>query len=229
MDDIPHMRPGVEAGTLREAMRTARVEVAEQSSAVADLRDADRARLELLQERLDRVFAQVPADVDLFDRALTEAGHPRLWIDAVTHVEMGRDRRTYRLLQDTQSRRVTLAENASLDAMAEAVTRYVARRLVARERLLVEPLAPTPIEPSLPKASQPVAKLSEPPFATEPAPAVAEPRALPQPARAQALPSQAPMPGAATNSGGRALAAFMFGLVVGAMAMLATVFVIAGR
>jgi hypothetical protein len=121
---------------LRDAIRLARVEQAERTGVVIDLRDADVARLEVLNEALDPIFSAVPATVDLFDRGISHGETPRLWIDAVTHIAMARDKRTYRLLQDTRAGRKILTESADTDAMVTAVTRYVAQRLVERERAL---------------------------------------------------------------------------------------------
>jgi hypothetical protein len=61
---------------------------------------------------------------------------PRLWIDVVAHVEMGRDKRQYRFLQETRYGRAVLAESYEAPAIAQAVMRYVAGRLVERERAL---------------------------------------------------------------------------------------------
>jgi hypothetical protein len=121
---------------LREALREARVESAERTSVVVELRDAEIARLELLNEALDPLFAQIPDTVTLFDRGISPGESPRLWIDVVAHVAMGRDKRTYRLLQDTRFGRQVLAESADIAEMAAAVTKYVARRMVERERAL---------------------------------------------------------------------------------------------
>src|SRR3974390_380712 len=85
---------------LREAVHQARVEAAERASVVVDMRDAEVARLELANEALDPLFADLPAQVDLFDRGLSRGDTPRLWIDAVAHVAMGRDKRIYRFLLD---------------------------------------------------------------------------------------------------------------------------------
>jgi hypothetical protein len=90
----------------------------------------------MLQEQLAPVLAQVPADCDLFDVALVPSEHPRLFIDMIGFVEMGRDRRLYRLLQDTRHGRVTLCETEQLDKMIEAATNYIAHRLIERERAL---------------------------------------------------------------------------------------------
>lgn len=123
---------------LKQAVHEARVEAAERSSVVVDLRDAEVARLELLNEALDPLFAEIPAEIELFDRGLSRGETPRLWVDAVVHVAMGRDKRIYRLLQDTRVGRRVLAELHEIPNVVKAVTAYVARRLVERERALEE-------------------------------------------------------------------------------------------
>jgi len=127
---------------LKDAVREARVEAAERTGVVVDLRDAELARLEILNEALEPVFAAVPKDVDLFDRGVVPGAAPRLWIDVLAHVSMGRDKRLYRFLQDTRYGRRILAESTEVKPIAEAVTRYVARRLVERERALVADTSP---------------------------------------------------------------------------------------
>jgi len=124
------------AKPLKEAVREARIEAAELSGVVVDLRDADVARLELLNEQLDPVFAEIPTNVDLFDRGISRGDTPRLWVDVIAHVEMGRDKRQYRFVQDTRYGRAVLAESYEAPEIVQAVTRYVARRLVERERAL---------------------------------------------------------------------------------------------
>jgi hypothetical protein len=119
-------------------MHQARVEAAERTSVVVDLRDAEVARLELLNEALDPLFGEIPSEAELFDRGLSRGDTPRLWIDAVAHIAMGRDKRLYRLLHDTRVGRRVLAESYEIPDMVRAVTSYVARRLVERERALDE-------------------------------------------------------------------------------------------
>ncbi len=126
------------SSTLKQAVHQARVEAAERSSVVVDLRDAEVARLELLNEALDPLFAEIPPEIQLFDRVLSRGETPRLWIDAVAHVAMGRDKRIYRLLQDSRVGRHVLAESHEIPEIVKAVTEYVARRLVERERALEE-------------------------------------------------------------------------------------------
>jgi hypothetical protein len=121
---------------LRDALRQARIESAERTGVIVDMRDADLARLEILNEALEPLFKDIPDDVELFDRALSRGDQPRLWIDAVAHVDMGRDKRTYRFMQDTRYGRTILAESPEIPEIVEAVTGYVARRIVERERAL---------------------------------------------------------------------------------------------
>lgn len=127
-----------EQPSLKTAVRDARIEAAERSGVVVDLRDAEVARLELLNEALDPLFADIPADVDLFDRGLSKGDIPRLWLDVIAHVEMGRDKRQYRFVQDTRYGRAVLAESYEIRDIVQAATRYVARRLVERERALTD-------------------------------------------------------------------------------------------
>src|SRR5450759_2868050 len=126
---------------LRDAVREARIEAAERSGVVVDLRDAELVRLELLNEALEPVFKEIPEGVELFDRGVSRGDVPRLWIDVIAHIEMGRDKRQYRFVQDTRYGRAVLAETYEILEMAQAVTRYVARRLVERERALTDDLA----------------------------------------------------------------------------------------
>lgn len=125
-------------GPLKDAVRDARIEAAERSAVVVDLRDAELARLELLNEALDPVFKEIPDDVELFDRGLSRGDVPRLWVDVVAHVEMGRDKRQYRFVQDTRYGRAVLGESYEVADIVGDVTRYVARRLVERERALTD-------------------------------------------------------------------------------------------
>ena len=132
---------------LRDALRQARIEAADRTGVVVDLRDAEVARLEILNEALDPLFAQIPEQVDLFDRGISQGDTPRLWIDVVAHVVMGRDKRIYRFVQDTRFGRIVIAESHDVAAIVEAVTDYVARRMVEREHALVAtPAKPLVIE-----------------------------------------------------------------------------------
>jgi hypothetical protein len=123
---------------LTQAIHEARVEAAERTSVVVDLRDAELARLELLNEALDPLFAEIAPEVELFDRGVSRGDTPRLWVDSVAHIAMGRDKRVYRFLHDTRVGRRVLAESHEIPDIVRAVTSYVARRLVERQRALDE-------------------------------------------------------------------------------------------
>lgn len=126
---------------LKDALRKARVDAAERTGVVVDLHDADVARLELLNEALDPLFTEIPPEVELFDRGLTRGDTPRLWIDPIAHIAMGRDKRIYRFVQDTRFGRKVLAESVNIPELVEAVTRYVAQRLIERERAFADSAA----------------------------------------------------------------------------------------
>lgn len=121
---------------LSDAIRDVKNAFADRDDVVVDMREAHRMRLDLLAAELAPIFADVPSDMDNFDFAVSSGLQPRLWIDAVSHVAMGRDRRTYRFLKDTRSGRVVLAESTEMKAVADQVTRYVAERVVERQRMM---------------------------------------------------------------------------------------------
>src|SRR5580704_12409487 len=123
---------------LKDALRKARAESADRSGIVVDLHDAEVARLELLNEAIEPLFREIPAEVDLFDLGISRGETPKLWIDAIAHVAMGRDKRVYRLLQDTRYGRKVLAESVNIPDVVQAVTKYLAQRLVERERALAD-------------------------------------------------------------------------------------------
>src|SRR5579864_8478744 len=141
---------------LRDALRKARIEAADRTGVVVDLRDAEVARLEILNEALDPLFAQIPDNVDLFDRGISQGETPRLWIDVVAHVLMGRDKRAYRFVQDTRFGRIVIAESHEVPVIVDAVTDYVARRMIEREHALVASpfVAPLPIPAEKPRRSR---------------------------------------------------------------------------
>ncbi|MFD1704164.1 hypothetical protein ACFSCV_14255 [Methylopila henanensis] len=184
-DDVPSAtasaRPA-SSGPLREALRRARIEAAERSDVVIDLRQAEIARLEILRDALAPVFADVPPEVDLFDVGLVPGDRPRLFVDMVSFVEMGRDRKVYRFLRDGRHGRSVAAESEQVEPIVAAVTDYVARRLVERERLLAQDdhehrpspdPAPVAAAPAAEPAPQPYAPTAD--VAPAPAPVAARP------------------------------------------------------
>src|ERR1700757_4526299 len=131
---------------LRDALRKARIEAADRTGVVVDLRDAEVARLEILNEAVDPLFSPVADTGDLLDRGISQGETPRLWIDAVAHVVMGRDKRVYRFVQDTRYGRKVLAESHEVPAIVDAATDYVARRMIEREQALAATSELEPVE-----------------------------------------------------------------------------------
>jgi hypothetical protein len=135
---------GLKPVRLRDALRKARIEAADRTGVVVELRDAEVARLEILDDALDSLFAEIPSGVDLFDRGISQGDTPRLWIDAVAHIAMGRDKRMYRFVQDTRFGRIVIAQSHDVATIVDAVTDYIARRMIEREHAMV--VTPMPAE-----------------------------------------------------------------------------------
>jgi hypothetical protein len=130
------INPKQPEGKLADAVREVKNWMADRDDVVVEMREASRMRLELLAQELEPVFDETPRDLEQFDFAISSGLQPRLWIDATAHVAMGRDRRVYRFVRDTRLGRVVLAESAEMKTVAARVIRYVAERLVERQRML---------------------------------------------------------------------------------------------
>lgn len=121
---------------LARAIRDVRIGDIEQNGVIVELGDTERARLELLQEALNDVAAELPEDMDMLALQIVPGRKPRFWIDVTSFVEMGRDKRSFRFLKDTRLGRVTVAETTNIDQMADHVTHYLAERIVEREKAI---------------------------------------------------------------------------------------------
>src|ERR1700722_10058876 len=189
MDDKPDHVPV--QPDLVASIRQARIENAERAEARAEASELEIARLKALESALEPVVDQAPQGVDLFDMALTQSEHPRLFLDMIAFVDMAHDKRTYRFFQDTRQGRLLMAESQSVDTIVAAVADYVARRLVERERALTvgprvaeEPPA-QPLEANGP-ATWPIARPRPralhfpPPAGSGPLAAAEQPRASPK-------------------------------------------------
>lgn len=132
-------------GRLAEQIREMKNALADRDDVVVELREASRMRLELLAQELSTVFEETPKDSEQFDFTISSGLQPRLWIDAISHVALARDRRTYRFVKDTRAGRVVLAEDTAIKPVADQVSRYIAERMIERERVMeggVEPAVP---------------------------------------------------------------------------------------
>ncbi len=125
---------GASVVDLQQAIRDVRISQAERDDVIVELRESERIRLVLLAEALESVFDDLPDEIDEFALAVLPGNPPRFWVDATSFVMMGRDKRTYRFVKDTRLGRSVLAEDTDVDVIANAVTRYVAERIVLRER-----------------------------------------------------------------------------------------------
>jgi hypothetical protein len=134
VSDQPDNIPAKNVRRLTDALRRVRTAEAERSDIVVELRDAERARLEILAEELKSVFEEVPAENETFLFTVAEGTPPRLWIDMTSFVVMGRDRRVYRFLKDTRIGRTVILETADIADMADCVTNYIAERIIERDR-----------------------------------------------------------------------------------------------
>lgn len=231
---------GPKVRRLSDAMRRVRIAEAERTDAMADLHDADRARLELLLESLAGVFAEIPADDDFFICSIAGSVPPRLWIDGTSHVVIGRDRRSYRFLKDTRLGRVVLLESADIDRVADMVTDYVAERVIERERAkdtdfllsrMRETASPRPAESSTGSSAR--AETSQAPVTAgaasaastagtgQPAASTPTPVVRPRPSEALARLQQPEKSVAAASSRGPWLiSAFLFGIAAGALGLI---------
>lgn len=124
------------SGPLATAIREVRNAAADRNDVVIEMREAERMRLELLAAELAPVIADVPGDLDLFDFAISSGLQPRFWIDAVSHVSMGRDKRTFRFVRDTRLGRIVVAESSDMKSVSSQVTNYIAERMIERQRLM---------------------------------------------------------------------------------------------
>jgi hypothetical protein len=127
---------GKKVSGLKRVLREVRIAHAEHNDVVVELKAAEQARLELLAEALDGVFDDLPDDYEQLLLGLLPGNPPRFWVDATSFVAMGRDKRRYQFVKDTRLGRTVLAEDSSVEAIADAVTRYVAERIVEREQAI---------------------------------------------------------------------------------------------
>lgn len=123
---------------LRDAMNDARQSHADRMDSIMGVRAAEVTRLELLRDALKDVIEEAAAHWDSMHFDIVPGDPPRFWIDMLGYVAMGRDARTYRLIEDLRSGRRVLFESADVTEMAAHVTEYIAHRLLERERSIEE-------------------------------------------------------------------------------------------
>lgn len=117
-----------------EALRKARFAEAAQLDALHNVRDARGLRLTALRDSLLPHLKGHPLAEGFAELTMQQGDMPRLWIDLISSVVVEPDTQTYRLVQDVDGNRVLLHETRNLEDMSQAVLRYVAHRVIAREK-----------------------------------------------------------------------------------------------
>ena len=123
-----------EADALTKAMKDARLAEAVQLDAILNGRDARILRLGALRDAVLPELQTHEEAKKFFDLNVVEGERPKLWLDLISWVEMEPDPKTYRLVQSRESAEGVLFETADAAEMKRYVIRYLAHRLVAREK-----------------------------------------------------------------------------------------------
>lgn len=118
-----------------EALKKARLAEAAHLDALLNVREARSLRLAALREDLLPYLAGHPMAEGFSDLTLQPGETPRLWIDLISFVVVEPDTRSFRLEQDREGRRELLHETADLDDMSRVLLKYIAHRVIAREKL----------------------------------------------------------------------------------------------
>jgi hypothetical protein len=181
---------------LASAMERVRNRQAERDDVVVEMKQAARARLELLAQDLEPVFRDIPEGNDQFELALSDGEMPRLWIDMTAFVRLGRDRRTYEFVKDTRLGRTLYSSSDDRQAIGKQVAEYIAERVLERQRILEGDWI------SLRQAGAPSATMES-----------AQPAALAQPGVAQ--------PAAKGGLRVATILMFLLGIAIGAAGMVA--------
>lgn len=125
------------------ALREARLSEAAHLDALLNVKDAKSLRLMALREKLMPLLTGHADVLGLIELKIQSGETPRLWLDLISSVVMEPDSRTFRLEQEREQRREILFETQDLDEMAKQLLRYVAHRVIAREKAVAahSPLA----------------------------------------------------------------------------------------
>lgn len=115
-----------------------------------------QTRLDALAQSLRSVYTEIPkvaqARQDAFTFALLPGKPPRFWVDLTSFVVMTDGGQIFHFMKDTREGRITLFESDSLEDTADAVTDYVAERIVQQR---ADGVVAAPETPELPPKRQP--------------------------------------------------------------------------
>ncbi len=145
---------------LAEAMARARSTMGAEERSRADNKLSSSARLEALKHQLAPLYAAIPRDVALFDLGMVSNDKPKLFVDIIAFIEMTADSMAFRFVQETRSGRTVLLETDDEANLREAVTDYIARRLIERERALAAvPMSEKPLASLIPQTSASIERM----------------------------------------------------------------------
>ena len=134
----------IKAQARAELERARELEAARADAALA-ARDVAALRLFSLKQEIRPYVEAMPEARAFIDLTLSPQYPPRLWIDMTSFVIMSEDGRAWRLMQDTAEGREKLFETRSLDDMSAFLRRFIAHRVVQRQKLLAaQTSAPEP-------------------------------------------------------------------------------------
>ena len=118
-----------------EALKSARLAESAQLDALLNVRDARSLRLAALRETLLPHLVGHPFAQGFTELNIQPGETPRLWIDLISSVVVEPDTRNMRLEQERDGRRDVLHETTDVDEMSRVVLKYIAHRVIARERI----------------------------------------------------------------------------------------------
>jgi len=117
-----------------KALKHARLAEAAQLDAVLNVKDARSLRLLALRDAVLPHVKDHPAAAGLVELNMQPGELPRLWLDLISSVVIEPDTRNYRLEQERNASREVLYETDSLDDMKTHILRYLAHRVIARDK-----------------------------------------------------------------------------------------------
>jgi hypothetical protein len=123
------------ADQFTSALKVARSAEAAQLEALLSLQDARALRLENLRAAVQFKLPDKPEVRDLLELSTEPGAKPKLWVDLVSSVVMEPDPRTYRLVQHREGHIETLFQSTDMEEMAAYLVRYVAQRVVLRDKV----------------------------------------------------------------------------------------------
>jgi hypothetical protein len=120
------------------ALKQARLAEAFHLDALINVKDARSLRLHSLRDELLPALKELPAPREFLELNIAPGETPRLWIDLISSVVIAPDTRIYRFEQERSGEREVLKESEDLDEMKHHILRYLAHRVLERERSSVQ-------------------------------------------------------------------------------------------